>query len=472
MAQNVTLVRQDGNEPRDVLQVTNQDPAFDLAFDFETSPPQPQQAAPPPPPPPPPPQQFVRPPPPQQQQQQQQFVRPPQAPQPEELNDFANPNKIEDSPMPGDGMGSPEFMQEDEYQYQEDEYEEVMPQPPPAIQPLPPFATLEEERSDLMYKLQRAARSGIQVRTFGWNADIREMRAEVSRAKAEQEVDASIAFQRQIMMTICTGLEYANKRFAYLDLELDGWSESLMDDIGKFDTVFEKLHKKHAGRMNIPPELQLIFMIGGSAMTWHLVAKSRSSRAQPEKKRRREIGSSESDSDTESERSKLRKKYSRPAPKPKPKPKQRQQKEMRGPGFDMGMMGGLGGLGGLGGSMLGGLGGLAGSMLPQVPVPNLAPQLTRFKTPAPKTLKELPSASPSPSPSPSPAPRSPSPEKDDESDRLSDIPSELEEVPSDFGASPQESPKTTTTKMIDIGAEKPKRRGRPRKDDLKKVVVI
>lgn len=337
-----------------------------------------------------------------------------------------------------------------DYDDYEQQYEQP-PQAPPPVQPLPPFETLEDERADLMYKLQRAARSGISVRTFGWQADIREIRAEVARTKAEQEVDASIAFQRQILMTICTGMEFANKRFAYLDLELDGWSENMMDDIGKFDTVFEKLHKKHAGRMNIPPEMQLVFMIGGSALTWHLVAKSRKTRSIEEERakkkkkrsRRKYETSDDDDSDAESERSRLRKKYSKPAKTKKPA-----QKEMRGPGFDVGgMMGGLGG-------------GFGGMMLPQVPVPDLNPMFTRppQQKQQQQVIEEV---------------QEEESIDDDESERLSDIPSELDDVPSMFG-SLEEDPvmeDVDDARVITLAEEKPKR-GRKKKNDTKKVVII
>lgn len=457
MAQsNVTLVRPDGTEPSRELQVDAEEFDFDVGFDL----PAPKQQAPPAPRGPPP---VARPPPPM-------MRPPPQQQQPqlraEDLNDFANPNKIEDSPEPEEYEDDePQYEEQYEEDYEEEpQYYQQQQQPQiPQIQPLPPFETLEDERADLMYKLQRASRSGVSVRTFGWNADIREMRAEATRVKAEQEVDASIAFQRQILMTMCTGLEFANKKFAYLDLELDGWSESMMDDLGKFDTVFEKLHKKHAGRMNIPPELQLIFMIGGSAMTWHLVASSRkrSTINEKKKKRVRQVSSSESesssedDSDTESERSKLRRRYAKPAKKPK--------KEMRGPGFDVGgMMGGLGGLGGMGG-----LGGLASSMLPQPPVPHRAPQATR-RPPKQKQIEEFVSDV---------SEDDASQEDDDvseESERLSDIPSEdLEDVPSEDLDSPEEEEEENDEKVINFEEPPKKRRGRqPKKADPKTVVVI
>ena len=366
MAQNVTLERTDVNAPREILHVdTGPDRAGpgrnapEMAF-VQPNPPPPQAPPPQAPParplpPPPPPQR-----PPQQQQQQQ--------PQPEELSHFANQNKIEESPELADEFLDEDDGMEEDYgnggngQEEEEEYGHggngggyyEPPSAPAPVRPLPPFETLEDERADLMFKLQRAARAGIQVRTFGYSADIRDMRSEVARAKAEQDVTASIAFQRQILMTLCSGIEFANRKFSYFDLELDGWAESMMDDMGKFDNIFEKLHQKHAGRMNIPPEMQLVLAIGGSAMTWHLVkTMTKGSGGKTKRQRPKQVQSSSSEDSS---------RRGPPPPPPKrtrdkPHPRRQQQpgpREMRGPGFDMG------GMGDMMGPMM--------SMLPRLPI--------------------------------------------------------------------------------------------------------
>lgn len=382
----------------------------------------------------------------------------------DDLNDFANPNKIDSSPEEEEPQ---EIEQEPhEYQYEQPEYYQEEEYQEPVIQPTPPFRTLDEERQDLMFRLQRSARNGIQVRSFSWDTDIRDIRAEAARAKAEQEVDASVAFQRQILMTMCTGIEYANHRFDYLDLELDGWSESVMDDIGKFDLIFEKLHNKHAGKMSMPPELQLVFMIGGSAFTWHLVNKGRKAREAPQipkrqrKKRSRRYESDDDYESDDSERSRLRRKYSKPK-KAKRKSKKNapdQPREMRGPG-DMGGLG-LGGLGGLG--MMGGGLGMMTSMLPKPPMPNLQPTTTRMTD----VSEQAPESSPEvePGSSEEEAPRS-------ESDRLSDIPSEeLEQMTRDFDDLPSPSPDEGETKVIEL--TEVKRKPRKTAKSKKNVIVL
>ena len=480
MAQNVTLIRPDGTEPRDVVnvQAATDDVNLNVAFDMPSQAPRqamgraavqarpspavggvqsqpmrratapvykfPARAPPPPRPPPPPP------------------------PEPEELSDFANQSKIdpENSPEEGEEYEVEEGEEYEEFEEDAEEYEEEAPRArAPVVEPLPPFATITEERADIMFKLQRATRNGVHARTFGYNADIRDMRTELARVKTEQEVNASIAFQRQILMTICSGLEFANRRFPqYLDLELDGWSEAMMDESssGKFDNVFQRLHERHASRMSLPPELTLIAMIGGSALSFHLTRKmlgggKKKKDADAKKKRRRYVSSSsESESETESDdslspRERERRKYAKPAKKRSAKaPKAR---EMRGPGVDIGGL--LGGASGMMGQM--------GSFLPQVPVPDLAPRFSR----PPRPVKE--GARPHRA-----VPAIEELGEDDASDRLSDIPSDdLDDVPSDLDSSAAESepelpprgPKGT--KMIELNDKAPKKKRAP-----KNVIVI
>jgi hypothetical protein len=67
-----------------------------------------------------------------------------------------------------------------------------------------------------------------------------------------------------------TGLEFLNKRFDPFDLQLDGWSENVMENQDDYDGVFEELYQKYNTKVNVAPEVKLIMMVGGSAMMFHL----------------------------------------------------------------------------------------------------------------------------------------------------------------------------------------------------------
>ena len=73
------------------------------------------------------------------------------------------------------------------------------------------------------------------------------------------------------MLIACvTGLEYLNKRYNPFDIQLDGWSENVMETQDDYDEVFEELFVKYRTKMHVAPEIKLIMMLGGSAMMFHL----------------------------------------------------------------------------------------------------------------------------------------------------------------------------------------------------------
>jgi hypothetical protein len=73
------------------------------------------------------------------------------------------------------------------------------------------------------------------------------------------------------MLVACiTGLEFLNEKFDPFDLELDGWSQNMMENVEDYDGVFEELYNKYKTKVNVAPEVKLVLMVGGSAMMFHL----------------------------------------------------------------------------------------------------------------------------------------------------------------------------------------------------------
>ena len=72
------------------------------------------------------------------------------------------------------------------------------------------------------------------------------------------------------MMAAITGIEFLNNKFDPFDVKLDGWSESVNENIIDYDEVFEELAEKYGGKSEIAPEIKLLMMIGSSAFMFHL----------------------------------------------------------------------------------------------------------------------------------------------------------------------------------------------------------
>ena len=97
-----------------------------------------------------------------------------------------------------------------------------------------------------------------------------EMKFEYERLKRERELDNSIKFSRKMLMACVTGIEFLNNKFDPFDVKLDGWSESVHENVNDYNEIFEELHEKYKERAKIAPELKLMLALGGSAFMFHL----------------------------------------------------------------------------------------------------------------------------------------------------------------------------------------------------------
>lgn len=134
------------------------------------------------------------------------------------------------------------------------------------------FASLDDEKADILNKLTRLSqKKGIHInRRLNMYSDIDELRAELKRARYSIDVEQSIKFSRRALVACITGLEFLNKRYDPFDLKLDGWSESIMENIEDYDEPFEELYVKYRSSAKVPPEIKLMMMVGGSGMMFHL----------------------------------------------------------------------------------------------------------------------------------------------------------------------------------------------------------
>jgi hypothetical protein len=134
--------------------------------------------------------------------------------------------------------------------------------------------TLEEiaaEKQELLYRLERLEANGFKAsRKFNMSSNLDDIKFEYERMKKQRDVDKSIKFQRKILMAITSGIEFVNNKFDPLSVKLDGWSESIYENLHEYDDIFEELHEKYKSKMKVAPELKLMMMVGGSAFMFHL----------------------------------------------------------------------------------------------------------------------------------------------------------------------------------------------------------
>jgi hypothetical protein len=129
----------------------------------------------------------------------------------------------------------------------------------------------KKEKSDYLNKLQRLEQKGFPVaRKFTMDNSLDEIKTEYFRLVDARQLETSIKFQRQMLMGAITGMEWLNGRFDPFDVKLDGWSESVHENIEDFDEIFEELYDKYKDRGKMSPEMRLLMAVGGSGFMCHV----------------------------------------------------------------------------------------------------------------------------------------------------------------------------------------------------------
>jgi hypothetical protein len=129
----------------------------------------------------------------------------------------------------------------------------------------------KKEKIEFINKLQRLESKGFPVtKRFTLDNSLEEIKQEYTRLVDARNLEGSLRFQRQMLMGVVTGLEWMNNRFDPFDLKLDGWSESVHENVEDFDEIFEELYDKYKDRGKMAPEMRLLVSLAGSGFMCHV----------------------------------------------------------------------------------------------------------------------------------------------------------------------------------------------------------
>ena len=129
----------------------------------------------------------------------------------------------------------------------------------------------KREKIEFINKLQRLEAKGLPVsKRFTLDNSLDEIKQEYTRLVDVRNLEASLRFQRQMLMGVVTGLEYMNNRFDPFDVKLDGWSESVHENVEEFDEIFEELYDKYKDKGKMAPEMRLLVALAGSGFMCHV----------------------------------------------------------------------------------------------------------------------------------------------------------------------------------------------------------
>ena len=130
---------------------------------------------------------------------------------------------------------------------------------------------INNKKRNLLYQFDRLEKKGVKLpRKYNINSDLDEMQSDYDRIMNDRSADASIKFQRKVLIATVTGIEFMNTKFDPINARLDGWSENVHENVDDYDDVFEELHQKYKGDSKMAPELRLLMSLAGSAFMFHL----------------------------------------------------------------------------------------------------------------------------------------------------------------------------------------------------------
>jgi len=156
---------------------------------------------------------------------------------------------------------------------------EAAPPPMPSyggyvpVKPSPGFATVEDEKQDLILKLYIQKKSNPEVRSFTMQSDIYEMRTELKKIEYEQSLSSSISSYREMLSMATAGLEWANRKYDPFDLALNGISDHMHMQQKRFDRVFARIHERYKNSFEMHPLVDLLVTYGGIVFMYHLTNK-------------------------------------------------------------------------------------------------------------------------------------------------------------------------------------------------------
>jgi hypothetical protein len=128
-----------------------------------------------------------------------------------------------------------------------------------------------KEKFKYLQKLQDLEKKGITLtKRYDMDSNLLEMKGEYETIISEKEKKNAVKFQKNMLMSCITGIEFLNNRFDPFDVKLDGWSDQINENVDDYDDIFSELHEKYKSKASMAPELKLLFQLGGSAMMVHM----------------------------------------------------------------------------------------------------------------------------------------------------------------------------------------------------------
>jgi predicted transcriptional regulator len=125
------------------------------------------------------------------------------------------------------------------------------------------------EKQGFLIELQALESRGAKLsRRFGMQDTLGELEFEVNRQTSLLNTQSTVSFMKDSLRLLVNAVEIANTRFGPV-LAMDGWAESIVSDMNRFNSPFEKIYKRYWRKQQVSPIMELGWILLGSLVMTH-----------------------------------------------------------------------------------------------------------------------------------------------------------------------------------------------------------
>jgi hypothetical protein len=142
------------------------------------------------------------------------------------------------------------------------------------------FEEQQKKKADMLRKLNRLSKKGYFVyRNFDMNSEFEDIKNEYENVKEEASLQRSLRQQKDILITASRVIEGAAGTELVQEytgkLELEGWSQHMMETVDDYEDIMEDLHSHYGKMLNDGeyPIARLLFAVIHSAVMFHITKK-------------------------------------------------------------------------------------------------------------------------------------------------------------------------------------------------------
>jgi Family of unknown function (DUF5767) len=131
------------------------------------------------------------------------------------------------------------------------------------------------EKEKLVSELFLKRSKGYDVPNYiGIHTSFEELHSLVENIRRQENYKRTVSLLRYFMIIGCTGIEKATMQFLS-DVYLDGWAESIAANQNDYDEVLGRVAETMDISSNIPPQVELLTMLGVSGVMFHMAQKNK-----------------------------------------------------------------------------------------------------------------------------------------------------------------------------------------------------